>query len=62
MANINEIIKAAQSLGIKLANAEGGTELCQCWADRVAPAKMQFERGDIAACQLAIDGANRYAI
>jgi hypothetical protein len=43
-------------------NAELGTELCQCWADRVALAKMQFERGDMVACQLAIDGANRYAI
>ena len=62
MANIKEIIKAAQSLGIKLANAELGTELCQCWADRIALAKMQFERGDMIACHLAIDGAKRYAI
>ena len=62
MANIKEIVKAAQSLGIKLANAELGTELRQCWADRVALAKMQFERGNMVACQLAIDGANRYAI
>ena len=62
MANINEIIKAAQSVGIKLANAELGTELCQCWADRVAVAKMQFGRGDMVACQLAIDGPNRHAI
>jgi hypothetical protein len=35
MTNINEIIKAAQSVGIKLTNAELGTELCQCWADRL---------------------------
>ena len=62
MANINEIIKAAQSLGTKLTNAELRTELCQCSADQVALAKMQFELGDIAACQLAIDWTNRYAI
>ena len=61
-ANINENIEAAQSVGIKLANAEFGTEFCQCWAGRVALAKMQFERGDLVACQLGIDGANRYAI
>jgi hypothetical protein len=38
------------------------TELCQCWADRVAVAKMQFDRGDMVAGQLAIDGPNRHAI
>ncbi len=41
MANINEIIKAAQSFGIKLANAELGTEFCLRWTDRVAVAKAQ---------------------
>jgi hypothetical protein len=25
-------------------NAELGAELCQCWIDRVALAKMQFDR------------------
>ena len=62
MPSINEIIKAAMDLGIKLTNAELGTEFCQAWEDRVALAKMQFDRGDMVACQAAIDGANAYAI
>jgi hypothetical protein len=62
MSNINEIIKAAKDLGIKLTNAEIGTELCNAWADRVAMAQMHFDRGDMIACQRAIDGFNAYAI
>ena len=62
MSNINEIIKAAKDLGIKLTNAEIGTELCYAWADRVALAQMHFDRGDMIACQRAIDGVNAYAI
>ncbi len=37
-------------------------ELCQCWIDRVALAKTQFDRGDMKVCQRAIGGANHYAI
>jgi len=62
MTNINEIIKAAMALGIELTNAELGTELCNAWADRVALAQMHFDRGDMVACQRAIDGANPYAV
>jgi len=34
--------------------------LCDAWADRVALAQMHFDRGDMLACQWAIDGANAY--
>jgi hypothetical protein len=62
MMNINQIIEAAKALGIKLTNAERGTDLCQCWADRVALAKSYFDRGEMAKCQEMIAEANRYAI
>jgi hypothetical protein len=61
MYDINQIIKMAKDLEIKLTNAELDTELCQCWIDRVLQANMQFERGDMAACLDTIEEANRYA-
>ena len=54
MANINEIIKAAQSLGIKLANAELGTEFCQCGP--LGPTRQMQCRP-----AMAIDGALAFA-
>jgi hypothetical protein len=33
--NIDEIIRIAKDLGIKLTNAEEGTEMYRAWADRV---------------------------
>ncbi len=62
MADINTIILQAKSLGIKLTNAELGTDLCQCWIDRVELAAMYFARGEMTKCQAAINDANRYAI
>jgi hypothetical protein len=61
MYDINQIIKMAKDLEIKLTNAELDTELCQCWIDRVLQANMQFERGDMAACLDTIEEADRYA-
>lgn len=62
MSKIMEIITAAQRLGIKLTAAKLDTEICEAWLDRVQLAAMHFERGDMAACQTAIDDADRYAI
>jgi hypothetical protein len=58
----DQIITAAEALGIKMTAAHWGTELCQCWADRVALAQSYFERGETAKCQEMIGEANRYAI
>ena len=62
MSDLIDVIRVAMALGIKLTNAELGTEICQALADRVALAQMHFEGGDMIACQRAIDGANAYAI
>jgi hypothetical protein len=62
MQDINQIIEAAKALGIKLTNAELGTELCECWIDRVLNAQVAFERDDMTTCQEMIDSANAYAI
>jgi hypothetical protein len=50
--------ESRQGSRIKLTNAE----LCRCWIDRVALAKMRFDRGDMKVRQRAIGGAKRYAI
>ena len=60
--DINEIIAAAKDLGIKITAAELGTDLCQCWEDRVALAKSYFDRGNLVKCREMIKEANRYAI
>jgi hypothetical protein len=77
MYDVTEITKIAQALGIKLTNAEEGTEIYQCWADRVEEAKMHDDRatdawdcrpdsgdGEIEARRRDImcAEANRYAI
>jgi hypothetical protein len=58
----NEIIDAAKQLGIKLTNAELGSELCEAWADRVLQAKKHYDDGRMEDCKRAIDDANAYAI
>jgi hypothetical protein len=59
---MNKLITSAKALGITLTNANEGTELFTCWADRVQSAQMAFDRGDMETCQDMIDEANRYAI
>jgi hypothetical protein len=62
MTDINQVCASAKQLGIKLTNANLGTDICDCWIDRVLLAAMHFERGDMAACQAAIDSANAYSV
>ena len=58
----DQIITAADLLGIKMTSAHFGTDLCQAWMDRVALAKSYWDRDDMENCQAMIDEANRYAI
>jgi hypothetical protein len=60
--DINEIIDAAVILGIKLTNAEVGTELYRCWADRVVQAWYCRRDVDLKFYQEMIAAANAYAI
>jgi hypothetical protein len=60
--DINEVIATAKALDIKLTNAEIGTDICQCWIDRVVGAWLAYDRGDMEGCQDLIDSANAYAI
>jgi hypothetical protein len=57
----NEVIAAAKQLGIKLTNAELGSELCEAWADRVRWAKVCWDEGRMDECKAAIEDANAYA-
>ena len=52
----------AKELGIRLTNAEVGTDICQAWEDRVDLAIKYWNDGDMENCQAAIDEANKYAI
>jgi hypothetical protein len=58
----NKLIASAKALGIKITRAELGSDICQCWADRVLYAQKAFDDGDMAECQAAIEDANIYAI
>lgn len=60
--DIDEITKTATELGITLTSAKEGTQIYQCWADRVQLAYTAKQRGDEDAMQDAIDDANNYAI
>ena len=58
----NEIIATAKALGIKLTNAELGSEHCEAWADRVRWAKVCLDEGRLEECQRTIEDANAYAV
>ena len=58
----NEIIAAAKQLGIKLTDADLGSEICEAWADRVRWAKVCCDEGRLEECQRAIEDANAYAV
>jgi hypothetical protein len=60
--DINEVINNAKALEIKITNANLGTELCECWIDRVMDAKRAWDCGDMTECQALINDANRYAV
>ena len=66
---IDQITKAASDLGIKLTHANEGTEIYQCWADRVLEAEatvrhpLPLNVGQQRALRAAaVREANRYAI
>jgi hypothetical protein len=59
---LRQIIDTAKHLGIKLTNAELGSEICEAWAGRVCWAKVCWDEGRTEDCKAAIEDANRYAI
>ena len=66
--NIDQITKAASTLGIKLTNANEGTEIYQCWADRVLQAKHHQDwmsvcgdRGSRESCARRLSESIRFA-
>ena len=76
--DVTTLTKIAADLGIKLTNAEEGTEMYTAWADRVEQAEgydldlnharksrgpeAEYARGSVAKRDSAIAEANRYAI
>ena len=60
--NIDQITEIAERLEITLTNAEDGTEMYKCWADRVEAAWNAWCDDRIEYCQELIEEANRYAI
>lgn len=62
MSDVTETTAIAKSLGIKLTNANEGTDLYEAWADRVWQAWVCLEEGAIQAYRQARDQADQYAI
>ena len=62
MPDIDETLQTARDLGLKLTCAEPGTEIWQCWADRVMQAWAYLSEGAISAYYDARDDADRYAV
>ena len=60
--NLDRMTQTAKILGIKLTNAEVGTELYTCWVDRVEDAANAFKAGRLDRALEIIEDANRYAI
>ena len=55
-----DIIQTARDLGIKITRAEPGTDIWECWADRVLLAWNDAERGWPIGDR--ISEANAYAV
>jgi hypothetical protein len=62
MYDLDQITKTAKGLGITPTNANEGTELYKCWADRVAEAQRINQTGDIKAAIAACEQASAYAV
>ena len=58
----DEIYRAAEDFGVESTDDEHGTELCERWADSLALARMHLNRGDLKACQRAIEEAERCSV
>jgi hypothetical protein len=56
-----DLTTLAMLLGASLTKARPGSELYECWADRIALAAAYFDRGDDAGVRKWIAEANSYA-
>jgi hypothetical protein len=55
------VMGTARQLGILVTRAPRDSELFECWADRVAMARVYERHGEHEQLARAIDEANRYA-
>jgi hypothetical protein len=60
--SVEAMIGVAQELGIVVTRAPCDSDVFECWADRVAMARVYEKHGDTARLARAIAEANRYAI
>jgi hypothetical protein len=57
-----DLTTLAMLLGASLTRARPGSELYECWANRIVLAAAHFDRGDEARAREWIANANSYAI
>lgn len=62
MLKPHEIIRAANALSITITKAKPGSEVYQCWADRVEEAWCAKTNNNEERCKELIKDANSYAV
>ena len=60
--SVEVVICVAQELGIVVTRAPSDSDIFECWADRVAMARVYERQGDQERLAQEIAEANRYAI
>jgi hypothetical protein len=60
--SVEVLLTVARRLGIVITQAPADSEVFECWADRVALARVYARRGDRKRLARAVDEANRYAV
>jgi hypothetical protein len=60
--SVEGVFSVARKLGIAITHAPAGSEVFECWADRVALADVYARRRDRRRLARAVAEANRYAV
>ena len=62
VANADGVLSVARELGIAITHAPSDSEVFECWADRVAMARVYARHGESELLAEAIAEADRYAV
>jgi hypothetical protein len=60
--SVDVVLNVARELGIAITHAPSDSEVFECWADRVALARVFARRGDRERLARAVAEANSYAV
>jgi hypothetical protein len=60
--SVEVVLSVARELGIAITHAPTDSEVFECWADRVALARVYARQGESDLLAQAVAEANRYAV